>query len=398
MLTRSISGETLLYLGSLDFLSTNKLKYLIKLKKIINLNIFKKILKNKDKDPTFDDKKPNESKYNKISPNNDLINTIDTAFIVINRGNKIQFINNAAKNTFNLSEEDNIFHIFRTPEFRENISKINNKKTSKSQFVLELFNVPQAKFFNVKMHRLSDKNTLLSFIDITRLQHLENLRKDFVGNVSHELKTPLSIIINIIELLKDQKKITLQERNKFMKILSKESLKMKSIIEDLLNLTKIETDLTKKITKVVDLNKIIIDSINRTETRAKKNGIKIKYARLKSANILGESNQLQQMIVNIIDNSIKYADKKSLINIELKDSENRLILSFKDKGKGISQRLIPRITERFYRVPDVRIKSIEGTGLGLAIVKHIAIRHKAELKITSKVNVGTTIEISFKKS
>jgi len=371
---------------------------LIKLKKIVNLNIFKKILKNKDKDPTFDNKKPNESKYNTISPNNDLINTIDTAFIVINRGDKIQFINNAAKNTFNLSEEDNIFHIFRTPEFRENISKINNKKTSKSQFVLELFNVPQAKFFNVKMHRLSDKNTLLSFIDITRLQHLENLRKDFVGNVSHELKTPLSIIINIIELLKDQKKITLQERNKFMKILSKESLKMKSIIEDLLNLTKIETDLTKKITKVVDLNKIIIDSINRTETRAKKNGIKIKYARLKSANILGESNQLQQMIVNIIDNSIKYADKKSLINIELKDSENRLILSFQDKGKGISQRLIPRITERFYRVPDARIKSIEGTGLGLAIVKHIAIRHKAELKITSKVNVGTTIEISFKKS
>ena len=100
------------------------------MKKIVNLNIFKKILKNKDKDPTFDNKKPNESKYNTISPNNDLINTIDTAFIVINRGNKIQFINNAAKNTFNLSEEDNIFHIFRTPEFRENISKINNKKTT----------------------------------------------------------------------------------------------------------------------------------------------------------------------------------------------------------------------------------------------------------------------------
>ena len=367
------------------------------MKKIINLNILKKILKNKDKNLAFVDKKLKEPKYNKISPDSDLVNTIDTPFIVLNRSNKIQFINNAAKNTFNLSEEDNIFHTFRTPEFRENISKINNKKISKSQFILELFNVPQTKFFNVKMYRLPDKNTLLSFIDITRLQHLENLRKDFVGNVSHELKTPLSTIINIIELLKDQKKITVQERNKFMKILSQESLKMKSIIEDLLHLTKIETDLTKKITKVVDLNKIIPDSINRTETRAKKNGIKIKYTRLKSANILGESNQLQQMIVNIIDNSIKYSDKKSLINIELKDSENRLILSFQDKGKGISQRLIPRITERFYRVPDAKIKNIEGTGLGLAIVKHIVLRHKAELKITSKVNVGTTIEISFKK-
>ena len=126
--------------------------------------------------------------------------------------------------------------------------------------------------------------------------------------------------------------------------------------------------------------------------------MKIKYIKSKSANILGESNQLQQMIVNIIDNSIKYADKKSLINIELIDFKNKLILSFKDKGKGIPQRLIPRITERFYRVPNAKLKKIEGTGLGLAIVKHIAIRHKAELKIVSKVNVGTTIDISFKKA
>ncbi len=367
------------------------------MKKIINLDIFKKILKNKDKITSFVDEKPSKSKYSPISPNIDLINVIDTPFIVLSHNNKIQFINNAAKNTFNLSDEDNIFHTFRTPEFHENISKIKNKKKGKSHFILELFNVPQAKFFNVKMYKLSNKITLLSFIDITRLQHLENLRKDFIGNVSHELKTPLSTIINIIELLKDQKKITVQERNKFTKILSKESLKMKSIIEDLLHLTKIETDLTKKITKVADLNKIIFDSITRTETRAKKNGINIKYTRSKPAKILGESNQLQQMIVNIIDNSIKYADKKSLINIDLRDSENRLVLSFRDEGKGIPQRLIPRITERFYRVPDAKIKRIEGTGLGLAIVKHIVIRHKAEMKITSRANVGTTIEISFKK-
>ena len=109
----------------------------------------------------------------------------------------------------------------------------------------------QTKFFNVKINRLPDNNTLLSFIDITRLQHLENLRTDFVGNVSHELKTPLSIIINIIELLENQKKITVQETNKFMKILSKESLKMKSIIEDLLHLTKIETDTTRNMTKII---------------------------------------------------------------------------------------------------------------------------------------------------
>ena len=367
------------------------------MKKIIDLNIFKKILVNKEEKTSFVNEKQTETKHSLISPDNDIVNVIDTPFIVLKRNNKIHFINTAAKITFNLSSEDNIFHTFRTPEFHENISKIKDKKISKSQFTLKLFNVPQTKFFNVKMYRLADNNTLLSFIDITRLQHLENLRTDFVGNVSHELKTPLSIIINIIELLENQKKITVKEKNKFMKILSKESLKMKSIIENLLHLTKIETDFTKKITKVVNLNKIILDSISRMETRAKKNGIKIKYTRLKPVNILGDSDQLQQMFVNIIDNSIKYADKKSLINIELRNFENKLILSFKDQGKGIPQRLIPRTTERFYRTPEAKIKRIEGTGLGLAIVKHIAIMHKAKLRITSKINIGTTIEVSFKK-
>ena len=368
------------------------------MKKITNLNIFKKILRNKKKNSTFIDEKSNESRQNALfSLDNVLVNAIDTPFIVLKRNNKIHFINAAAKTTFKLSNEDNIFHTFRTPEFHENISKIKDKKISKSQFILKLFNVPQTKFFNVKMYRLANNNTLLSFIDITRLQHLENLRTDFVGNVSHELKTPLSTIINIIELLENQKKITVKEKNKFMKILSKESLKMKSIIENLLHLTKIETEFTKKITKVVNLNKIILDSISRTETRAKKNGIKIKYTRSKPVNILGDSDQLQQMFVNIIDNSIKYANKKSLINIEFRDFKNKLILFFKDQGRGIPQRLISRITERFYRTPEAKIKRIEGTGLGLAIVKHIAIMHKAELKITSKINIGTTIEVSFKK-
>jgi len=370
---------------------------LIKLKKIIDINIFKKILTNKEEKTSFVNEKQTKTKHSLISLDNDLVNVIDTPIIVLKRNNKIHFINKAAKTTFKLSNEDNIFHTFRIPEFHENISKIKDKKISKSQFILKLFNIPQTKFFNVKMYRLANNNTLLSFIDITRLQHLENLRTDFVGNVSHELKTPLSTIINIIELLENQKKITVKEKNKFMKILSKESLKMKSIIENLLHLTKIETDFTKKITKVVNLNKIILDSIGQTETRAKKNGIKIKYTRSKLVNILGDSDQLQQMFVNIIDNSIKYANKKSLINIELRNFKNKLILFFKDQGKGIPQRLIPRITERFYRTPEAKIKRIEGTGLGLAIVKHIAIMHKAELKITSKINIGTTIEVSFKK-
>ena len=173
---------------------------------------------------------------------------------------------------------------------------------------------------------------------------------------------------------------------------------MKLIIEDLLQLTKIETESNKRIITTVNLNEIIKDSINSINTTAKKNRIKIKFKETKLANIKGDKNQLHQMFVNILDNAIKYSKKGSFVVVELSNIENKYLLSFKDEGKGIPNVLISRITERFYRVPSNKIDNIEGTGLGLAIVKHIALRHEAELKITSKINLGTTIEISFKKS
>ena len=327
-----------------------------------------------------------------------LVNVIDTPFIVLKANNSISFINNAAKTKFKLNNYSNIFHNFRRPEFRDNIVKFRKMNKDSHGFLLELFNVPLTMFFEVKMYKLHSGNILLSFIDITRIQKLENIRSDFIGNVSHELKTPLSTIMNIIELFHDQKSMQTNEQKKFLDILKKESGKMKLIIEDLLQLTKIETDSNKKIIKTVDLNKIIKDSIQSISTTAKKNGIKIKFKKIQIANIKGDKNQLHQMFVNILDNSIKYSQKNSDVFIQLRNTENRYILSFKDKGKGIPHTLIPRITERFYRVPSNKIENIEGTGLGLAIVKHIALRHNAKLNITSKVGVGTNIKIIFKKS
>ena len=149
---------------------------------------------------------------------------------------------------------------------------------------------------------------------------------------------------------------------------------------------------------IINLNKIILSSVDILKKKANKNNIKIKIQKTKKFNILGDANQLQQMFVNILDNSIKYADKNSTVNIYLKNVNNKTVLIFKDKGPGIPNSLIPRITERFYRVPQKKIQNIEGTGLGLAIVKHIVIRHKAKINITSKVGEGSLIEIIFNKS
>ena len=366
--------------------------------KLKSFNIFKKILDDEKSNFVKNNKKKIvKSSKNTIFPVNDLVNTIDTPFIILGKNYKVNFANYAAKKQFSVDKDINIFSIFRRPEFKENIMKKKSKRQS-NEFIYEFFESQGSKFFNIKTYILRNNFLLLSFMDISRLKKLENLRSDFVGNVSHELKTPLNTIINIIELIKNQKNLSLKERKKFMSIFEKETFKMKSIIEDLLDLTKIETDLEKKISNIINLNKIILSSVDILKKKANKNNIKIKIQKTKKFNILGDANQLQQMFVNILDNSIKYADKNSTVNIYLKNVNNKTVLIFKDKGPGIPNSLIPRITERFYRVPQKKIQNIEGTGLGLAIVKHIVIRHKAKINITSKVGEGSLIEIIFNKN
>ena len=366
--------------------------------KLKSFNIFKKILDDEKSNFVKNNKKKIvKSSKNTIFPVNDLVNTIDTPFVILDKNYKVNFANYAAKKQFSVDKDINIFSIFRRPEFKENIMKKKSKRQS-NEFIYEFFESQGSKFFNIKTYILRNNFLLLSFMDISRLKKLENLRSDFVGNVSHELKTPLNTIINIIELIKNQKNLSLKERKKFMSIFEKETYKMKSIIEDLLDLTKIETDLEKKISNIINLNKIILSSVDILKKKANKNNIKIKIQKTKKFNILGDANQLQQMFVNILDNSIKYADKNSTVNIYLKNVNNKTVLIFKDKGPGIPNSLIPRITERFYRVPQKKIQNIEGTGLGLAIVKHIVIRHKAKINITSKVGEGSLIEIIFNKN
>ena len=143
---------------------------------MINLKILRNIIKN---NPLKEEKTISEQILNNknsiIYPDSDLVNVIDTPYIVLNGKNNISFINNATKKKFNINIANNIFHVFRRPEFRENIKKFRKSRAVKHQFTLELFSVPQTSFFNIKIYKLQNNNILLSFIDITRLHKLENL-------------------------------------------------------------------------------------------------------------------------------------------------------------------------------------------------------------------------------
>ena len=365
------------------------------MKKILNFVKKSKIFKNESKKIIKDIKNKNYEKDDNISVFFDLINLIDIPLIVLKKNNIIKFLNEAAINTFKLTKYNNLFYSFRRPEFRDQINSFRTKKIRKFEFATEIFTAPNSKFYNVQLYKLTQNNILLTFSDITRINRLETLRTDFIGNVSHELKTPLATLINSIELFKSSK-LKNKEKNNLHKIMAKETEKMKLIIQDLLNLTKIENEQEKEIRETVNLYEIIKQSILEQKSFTKKNSKKIIYKGVKKSEIIGDRSQLLQMFSNIINNSIKYSKKESNLLIQLTKKNNKFFLNFQDKGKGIPSSLLPRLTERFYRVPESKIKNIEGSGLGLAIVKHIAIRHKAELKISSKLNSGTTVQLIFK--
>ena len=214
--------------------------------------------------------------------------------------------------------------------------------------------------------------------------------------MSHELKTPLAIIFGIVETLMYQKKITAKENKKFLTTLNHETKRMQNIVEDLLSLSKIEIDehiLPKNKIKIQEIVKTVINSFL---LKAKKKKIKIKFITPKEIpSIKGDDHQLHQLFENLIDNSIKYSNLNSQIqiNIELNKKIKKIFIIINDESPGIPEKFIPRITERFYRLETT--KKIEGTGLGLSIAKHIANKHRAGFEITSILDKGSSFKLSF---
>lgn len=232
------------------------------------------------------------------------------------------------------------------------------------------------------------------------VQHLQRIRRDFVANVSHELRTPLTVLHGYLEMLADQANQCSEVKvaaNVLIQM-QQQTERMQSIIEDLLLLSKIESDehfhenrqpvyLAELIREVVSINQRLIDqkqhlvTVNLNEELA----------------IAGYRAELHSLVSDLLTNAIKYSDQGSQIKIDWQyvQSDKQAILSVSDNGVGIEEKYIPRLTERFYRIDKARSRGSGGTGLGLAIVKHILIHHDAELKINSELGQGSVFQCIF---
>ncbi|MCT4782515.1 MULTISPECIES: two-component system histidine kinase PnpS [Exiguobacterium] len=239
------------------------------------------------------------------------------------------------------------------------------------------------------------RGTTLLFNDISELKRLEKMRKDFVANVSHELKTPLTSIRGFSETLLDGAKEVPELRDQFLDIIQKEATRMQMLVEDLLELSRLEREDFHLEFVPVELNQLVEEVTLVLSQEAEQKSIQLETHHDGEVMLQADLNRIKQVILNLVANAINYSPEGSRVEItvERHDKTGRLIV--KDNGIGIAEKEISRIFERFYRVDKARSRNSGGTGLGLAIVKHIVDLHHATIQVDSTEGEGTTFIIEF---
>ncbi|MCT4794077.1 MULTISPECIES: two-component system histidine kinase PnpS [Exiguobacterium] len=239
------------------------------------------------------------------------------------------------------------------------------------------------------------RGTTLLFNDISELKRLEKMRKDFVANVSHELKTPLTSIRGFSETLLDGAKEVPELRDQFLDIIQKEATRMQMLVEDLLELSRLEREDFHLEFTPVQLNQLVEEVSLVLSQKAERKSIQLETRHDGEVMLQADMNRIKQVILNLVANAINYSPEGSRVEIavERNDAIGRLIV--KDNGIGIAEKEISRIFERFYRVDKARSRNSGGTGLGLAIVKHIVDLHHATIQVDSVEGEGTTFTIEF---
>lgn len=240
----------------------------------------------------------------------------------------------------------------------------------------------------------NEDSILLVLNDITRIKNLENIRKDFVANVSHELKTPITSITGFVETLLSGALDEPEEARNFLEIIQRHSNRLDAIIDDLLSLSKLEQpDQGEIVFEETKVSSFISSAVQVCRHKAQQRNITISHSIDPALSVEVIPSLIEQAFVNIIDNAVKYSEADTVIYISAALRDKFVEIKVKDQGHGIPEKDIPRIFERFYRVDKARSREMGGTGLGLSITKHIVRVNKGSIRVASKVGVGTSFYV-----
>ena len=314
----------------------------------------------------------------------------------------LTLINKVAVKQHQLNEKEDftgrpIIEIFRHPVIEElSLAILKGGKALEEEIQLTNTNILQVSATALGDEGDSIQGGLLVFRDVTHIRKLEDHQREFVANVSHELRTPLTSIQGFVETLLANP--SPKHNSKFLNIIQRHTKRLHAIVEDLLTLAQLERMNTKEQLSFLkfDIESIITSAMQTCEQECKKKDIQMKLKKNPITGYYeGRDLLLEQALINLIDNAIKYSPHGTNIIIECKEKNDHVFISIKDQGKGIPSNHLPRLFERFYVVDKSRDIRQGGTGLGLSIVKRIVDLHEGNISIESSLGNGSTFTISL---
>ncbi|HRV44659.1 MAG TPA: ATP-binding protein, partial [Smithellaceae bacterium] len=241
-----------------------------------------------------------------------------------------------------------------------------------------------------------EEKDMIVFHDVTRLKKLERIRTDFVANVTHEIRTPLTAVIGYLETLQSGALENTEDARRFIDIILKQARRLNRLVEDLMTISKIELGEIHFRFEDVSLPDVIAGVLPLVEAKAQAKKIRIENGLPeKTPPVSADRDRLSQVFVNVLDNAVKFTPESGRVTIDAEEKDGYVVATIEDTGAGIPREEIQRLGERFYRVDKTRSRELGGTGLGLSIVKHLMLAHGGKMEIESQLGRGTKVSLFF---
>lgn len=315
-----------------------------------------------------------------------VLNALPMGVVIVGADGNEMFRNNAARETTGMRHANLLVN-----EVVERLIRAASVGQAGSE-QLELAGPPQ-RVLDVKVTPLIEGGSIATIDDITERWKLDQIRTDFVANVSHELKTPVGAISVLAETIEGETEDELVLR--LVRRMIIESQRMGRTIDDLLELSRIEMG-GEMLTALIDLNEVAQEAIERAQPIASRQGVSIHFFQSNEKCVInGDYFQLVSAVSNLVDNAVKYSNENGEVLVSISTSDGHVELSVEDKGIGIPMASLERIFERFYRVDRARSRGTGGTGLGLSIVRHVVTNHGGEVNVRSREGEGSTFILRF---
>ena len=312
---------------------------------------------------------------------------------MLDDSDQIEWCNAIAETHFGLDAKrdlrQHITHLVRQPDFVRYLAS----QHYESVLVMRGMGLNRQHVLSVQIFPYGENRKLILTQDITELERTDSMRRDFVANVSHELKTPLTVLSGFLETMRELP-LNESDRARYLEMMEQQSSRMQNIVRDLLVLANLEGDVKPPGDDVLDM-RAVLRHLEEDADNLSNGRHRITFDADEALTVSGSETEIVSALANLVTNAIRYTPDGGTIDVSWQRIRDRAVFSVRDSGLGIPAEHIPRLTERFYRVDRSRSRDTGGTGLGLAIVKHVLQRHLADLEVKSEEGRGSTFSVKF---